>query len=530
MGHKKGKQSGQFANKKANSLHRYTLNEYASEADEFRNPVVRTTFRAEDDVNSTGRWHRDGTGVGGRDKWSTLFSSSKSSSAGLQLSNKQNAVGRRMAHLRFLLEARRIEDRIDDRQLRLRLQRQRMRKVHLEEGKIISTNTSNEERHEPGWLLTHDMQNHDKLDITTNSIVPSLQKIAAQRLGPLLPIYVAACGHEYVGSALQSVSPDILCEVSIALANSPQSEGATITDGVLKSLVQSGVASRLVLRGTGTPLEDDCNRNEGERDDDDDDDTHLLSDVGLLSICPRIQTDNGAQYDDDENGDSFCDDDWETIVHDIATVGCIHLTRLELIDIPLNIPTSQSSLGGISIDALRKVLKTCPGITHLSLSGCFSNWHQNTFLIEQAQDANMLIGGSLPPTIEISTTQLFDQFKCSDGGIVSGLDILLPDLRVLDLSHCSWLTSDTLKLFLLKWKCDNVTQGTMLHQVNILGCDSLITPSFLHWLNERRSLGLLDGIEMSRQRQTRGAKEQMHGPNWNLAINHNYHKMDGIDT
>ena len=56
MGHKKGKQAGEFSNKRANSLHRYLLNDYISEADEFRNPV-RTTFRAED----LGRWHKDGT-------------------------------------------------------------------------------------------------------------------------------------------------------------------------------------------------------------------------------------------------------------------------------------------------------------------------------------------------------------------------------------------------------------------------------------------------------------------------------------
>eukprot|EP00986_Skeletonema_menzelii_P007228 scaffold2826_cov152-Skeletonema_menzelii.AAC.4 len=504
MGNKKGKQAGQFANKKANSFHRFTLHE---QADEFRNPI-RTTFRAED----VGRWHRDGTGLGGRDKWSTLFSSkssSSSSTAGSQsnaISNNQSAgLGRRMAHLRFLLEERRVEDRIDDRQLRLRLQRQRMRKLNLEEGydSSSSNTTSNGERHEPGWLLTHDMHKHDKQESDNINNSFTLQKLAAQRLGPLLPMYVAACGHEYVGNALQSVSSDVLCEISIALANSSQ----TITDGVIKSLVQSGVASRLVLKGTGTPLEDDCNKNEGNRDDDDDDDdTHLLSDVGLLSICPRIQSnhvDNIAPFSDsdDEKSTSSCDN-WETIVHDIATVGCIHLTRLELIDIPLSVACSKSSLGGISINALRKVLKTCPGITHLSLSGCFRNCHQNTSLIEQAHDANMLIGGSFSST---STTQLFDQFRCYNGDTVSGLDDVLPDLRVLDLSYCNWLTSDALKLFLMKCKQrDNVVEGfTMLQHINIFGCDSLITPSFLHWIDERRNLGLLDGIELSRQRQTR---------------------------
>ena len=142
--------------------------------------------------------------------------------------------------------------------------------------------------------------------------------------------------------------------------------------------MHSGVASRLVLRGTETPFDDECSRIEGDRDDEDD--IHLLSDVGLLSIIPRIQpkSDNDAPFndDDDENDDSSCDN-WETIVHDIATVGCIHLTRLELIDIPLHDASSSSSSGGISIDALRNVLKSCSGITHLSLSGCFSNWHQN---------------------------------------------------------------------------------------------------------------------------------------------------------
>lgn len=508
MGRKKGKQAGQFANKKTNLLHRYTLNDYATEADEYRNPV-RTTFRAED----VGRWHRDGTGLGGRDKWSTLFSSKSSSStttvrsqSNAALIGQSAAVGRRMAHLRFLLEERRIEDRIDDRQLRLRLQRQRMRKLQLEGGynDICTANeTSCGERHEPGWLLTQDMHKHYEHD-NINSI-SSLQNLAAQRLGPLLPMYVAACGHEYVGNALQSVSSDVLCEISIALANSPQSE-STITDGVIKSLVQSGVASRLVLKGTGAPVEDHCNRDVGDRGDDEDD-THLLSDVGLLAICPKIQSnhvDTNAPFDDNngDEDDSSCDN-WETIAHDIATVGCIHLTRLELIDIPLSVASStNSSLGGISINALRRVLKTCPGITHLSLSGCFRNCQQNTSLIEQAHDANMLIGGSFSST---STPQPFDQFRCDDGESVSGLDDLLPDLRVLDLSYCNWLTSDALKLFLMKCKQrDNDLEGiTTLQHVNIFGCNSLVTPSFLHWVDERRNLGLLDGIVLSRQRQTR---------------------------
>ena len=114
----------------------------------------------------------------------------------------------------------------------------------------------------------------------------------------------------------------------------------------------------------------------------------------------------------------------------------------------------------------------------------------------------MLIGGSFSST---STPQLFDQFRCDDGETVSGLDDLLPDLRVLDLSYCNWLTSDALKLFLLKCKQrDNNVEGiTTLQHVNIFGCDSLITPSFLHWVDERRNLGLLDGMELSRQRQIR---------------------------
>ena len=515
MGHKKGKQAGQFNSKRANSLYRYTINrEYAAEADEFRNPA-RTSFRA-DDLNNLGRWHRDGTGVGGRDKWATLFSSKSPTSSVSHVSNNSSSnnnnnninsatVGRSMTHLRFLLEERRLEDRIDDRQLRLRLQNQRMKKVHRQEGgNCCAKNILNEERHQPGWLLTHD-KIHDN-----NSKVPSLQKLAAQSLGAFLPIYVAACGHEYVGNALQSVSSDGLCEISISLANSLRTE-ATITDGVLKSLVYSGVASKLVLRGMESPFDDEYDRN-------DEDDVYLLSDEGLLSICPRIYPFNN----DDENDDSSCDN-WETVAHGIVTVGCYHLTRLELIDIPLNVSRSATSSGGISIDALRSVLKSCPGITHLGLSGCFSNWHQNTFLIEQAEDVNMLICGSLPPITtvlnfmqqqltsgrsdQISIPQYFDHFRCRDGDIVSGLDDLLPDLKVLDLSHCSWLTPDALKLFLLKCKQRaNVAKSTTtIQHVNILGCESIVTASFLQWLEEWKKFGLLDGIEVSRQRQNRGS-------------------------
>ena len=525
MGHKKGKQAGEFSNKRANSLHRYLLNDYISEADEFRNPV-RSTFRAED----LGRWHKDGTGVGGRDKWSTLFSKSSSSSyssssqtnnARLSSINNSAAVGRRLAHLRFLLEERRLEDRIDDRQLRLRLQRQRMQNVHNADRDYCCANdVPDKERNEIGWLLR---QHDDNINIHKpgkDNSIPTLQTLAAQRLGPLLPMYVAACGHEYVGNALQSVSSDILCETSIALASSTE---ATITDGVLKALIHSGVASRLVLKGTETPFDDDeCTKiDDCDRDDADEDDIHLLSDVGLLSIIPRIQpiSDKGQLDDNDNENEDSSYDNWETVVHDITTVGCIHLTRLELIDIPLHSGTSSSSSGGISVDALRHVLKSCPGITHLSLSGCFSNWHQNTVLIDQADDLNMLICGSFSATNvlnfmqqvknangdpEVVMSHFSDHFRSYEGDSVLGLDDMLPDLNVLDLSYCSFLTADALKLFLLKYKQRaSVKQtNTTIRHVNILGCDSLVSPSFLNWLDCWKRVGLLEGIELSRQRQS----------------------------
>lgn len=522
MGHKKGKQAGEFTSKRANSLHRYLLNDYASEADEFRNPV-RATFRAED----LGRWHKDGTGIGGRDKWSTLFSKSPSSyssslqtnNARLLSNNNSAAVGRRLAHLRFLLEERRLEDRIDDRQLRLRLQRQRIQNVHHAGRDYCCANdVPDKERNEIGWLLR---QHHDNINIhksDKDSSIPTLQTLAAQRLGPVLPMYVAACGHEYVGNALQSVSSDTVCETSIALASSTE---ATITDGVLKALVHSGVASRLVLKGTETPFDDECTKiDDCDRDDADEDDIHLLSDVGLLSIIPRIHpiSDNGATLDDNDNeNEDSSYDNWETIVHDITTVGCIHLTRLELIDIPLHSGSSSSSSGGISVDALRNVLKSCPGITHLSLSGCFSNWHQNTVLIDQAEDLNMLICGSFSATNvlnfmqqvkngdqECSMPQFSDHIRSYEGESVLGLDDMLPDLKVLDLSYCSFLTADALKLLLLKCiQRASVTQtSTTIRHVNILGCDSLVSPSFLNLLDCWKRVGLLEGIEVSRQRQS----------------------------
>jgi len=468
------------------------------------------------------------------------------------------------------------------------------------------------DRHEPGWLLSHSTtddnesssssssgenyrseevdhggkQKYDDALLSTSSLynanqsnsssmksknndgrIPSLQKLATRVLGPLLPMYCAACGSDFVGESLKSVSVQVLSDLAIALAVSNNNNGDywsssantnngrcdddddndgtfATTDGAVKALVRSGTATGLVVRGAPLLLpvrgEDGANDNGREEEEDygDDDDTRWLSDDGLLSLCPRIRdnTSNIASSgivdgcngndDDDIDGD---EDHWETLDFDTGLnsrmAGCFHLKRLELIDVPLRRRQRQQQHGssspswsyssGISLGALRTVLRSCSNITHLSLSGCFYNWEEEkenddvvAMIMESKEeddddnDIGMLLCGN--PSVSDLTRSfamlgerkkeekekrrrrsrhcgdddgngansnnnngeedaipdlipqlLFHQMFREDdintaNNDIAGLDSLLPELRVLDVSHCSWVSVPMVVQFLLR--------------------------------------------------------------------------------
>lgn len=373
----------------------------------------------------------------------------------------------------------------------------------MDDSLIRESQSSNpkSERLEPGWLLLETQ--HGKRNCTSESPVhfssdnhrnnnsttaadqqalkdriPSLQSLAARVLGPLLPMYVAAFGHDFVGECLKSASPDILAELSISLAKSSsaslhEAEEAmyATTDGVVKALVQSGIATGLVLKGAPL-LQDELLNEDGSIKQKDDDDTRWLSDQGLLALCPRLLPQN------DVSDDAY-NDDWETLDVDLdltaRMAGCFHLKRLELIDIPVQCLASAE--GGITLGALRKVLQACPGITHLGLSGCFCNWTDTSTVYaarEASEEVGFLLCGtkltilSTHPSTRSSQDQQVSnhlgQYDNSHAGDqmygIKGLHSLLPKLQVLDVSYCTWVTPMMIFRFLLQCRENAKPQNT----------------------------------------------------------------------
>jgi len=540
-------------------------------------------YRSESIPDDGGYWHSNGNVYGGGDKWSSIFSSSRSSHSPAQTSTRRNGSSTANANratmglsrLRFLLEERRSEDRIYDRQHRLRLQQSRIIEANgvaewsrSNNGQTVSTNNTKNDRHEPGWLLSHGCStmnhtgtehndcvvagsntNHTLQPTRTNSNggysnrtqIPSLQKLAAQTLGPLLPMYCAACGSDFVGASLKSVSASMISELSISLAiadwssrnNGPGNHDGSamfaMTDGALKSMVISGLATGLVLRGAPLPPLND----EGGIDEDDNDgndDTRWLSDDGLLSLCPRISPMSGDEdpgcnhrtYSNEDDDSSH--DHWETLDFDMGlkTAGCFHLKRLELIDIPLRRRGASAGSGGISLQALRSVLRSCSGITHFSLSGCFYNWEDTECSpVGESDDIGVFIGGnqslsSLSRSIpilaklrgngkhvqDIIPTVLFHRESMNRNDEVLGLDTMLPELRVLDVSHCSWVTEDQIIQLLLKFWERALHPSTEVEDVSFNGN---------HWEDKGEQSGS-DAFELANNNDGNGGQNEMY--NW----------------
>ena len=475
MGRKKGKQCGYFHSKKLNAEHHRNLYDNALEANSFRNPVSSGSlgngfgYKSSTILGGSGRWDTNGRSCNG-DKWSSIFAHRSSEKSTTPSRHNQSAT-RGLAHLRNLLEDRRTEDRFHERQFRLAVQRSRARDFHYGnttggegvDGSVSGMNQPNQgnpkaSTYEPGWMISQSDQ-IDALDKQQHSPgrVPSLQILSAKSLGPLLPMYVAACGHDVIGECLKSASPTVLAQLSISLAKSSmeyedeESIMYATTDGVTKALVYSGVATGLVLKGAPLVQSHYFRSKECKGIEENDIiDTRWLSDEGLLALCPRLlpQALSSDAYNDD----------WETLDVDLdltrRMAGCFHLKRLELVDIPL---CSESMQGGISLEALRHVLQSCPGITHLGLSGCFYNC---TDMISRKTTEDVIIflcgtnsTSSTPAKSNTNTASHYDNNYeyASDHNMcdIKGVHQLVPDLQVLDISRCCWVTPTMLLRFLL---------------------------------------------------------------------------------
>ena len=458
MGRKKGRQAGAFESKAQNRAHRLLLKERAHEADAHRNPVRRG-------------YHRDAANVAGPapqqrgDKWSSIFAKTSAADAGAA-SSQRATVG--LSQLRALLNERQLEDRVVDRQQRVRLYQSRIRDRPPEATAPPARATEGDERHEAGWMLFEG-------DRPAVEAVPSLQNLAARALGPWLPTYVAACGQEFVREALQSASSHVIAEASAALAASDM----TTTDGSVKALAGAGMAEGLALRGglAATASEEDT-----------DEDARPLTDEGLLSLCPRMQ----AQQDSMLKSRGLC---WETIDFDLAIrrSGCFHLRRLELVDVPLRNPFS-ADVGGVSLSALRRVLRSCSGLTHLSLAGSFHN-HDDVSYRDDENVEHLLCGSRRPSprAVEAAARRLRKESESAlllrqiafhahdedredeDVTVVEGILDLRPELRVLDLSRCPWVTPS----MILRTMVDEGPEAAPL--LNVRGCPGISRALLEEW-------------------------------------------------
>jgi hypothetical protein len=234
------------------------------------------------------------------------------------------------------------------------------------------------------------------------------------------------------------------------------------------------------------------------------------------------------------------------------------------------------------------VLRSCSSLTHLSLAGCFCNWEDvgGGRPSGPEDDVGVLLCGSrslasltrsvvalgrldgdddddddgeivhLLPRLMPHDGVFRENFDGWRGDGVPGLDELLPELRVLDVSHCGWVTPGAIVRYLLnvRRRClvsavgghlaDNVTDwrevvaeggtdghagastsdgggaGSMniggsggrlaiiapsLRHLNVRGCDGLLpdSPHLPSWIERWRECGVFDGIDISVDRQVR---------------------------
>eukprot|EP00550_Attheya_septentrionalis_P004553 CAMPEP_0198287616 /NCGR_PEP_ID=MMETSP1449-20131203/6364_1 /TAXON_ID=420275 /ORGANISM="Attheya septentrionalis, Strain CCMP2084" /LENGTH=443 /DNA_ID=CAMNT_0043985587 /DNA_START=82 /DNA_END=1413 /DNA_ORIENTATION=- len=425
MGRKKGKQCGSFGSKAMRAAHLWEVEERVSEARTRSRNTKSERTPNEKRVKST---------------------------VNLNL-------------LRGMLNERRIEDRMEDRQ-------QRLQRTHVRVTGSCSSSPAasflrrrqalNRElcvepapRHETGWMIQTEQRSTDD---GRSQLVPSLQTLCIKTLGPVLHEYLNGFGKNVLHGILGSLPAPILASLSVACSATPT---VPMTNDLATVLAQHNHVEQLCLRATPPASHNNMNYSSELNVEEDDDEyfeiakNSTITDQGILTLIPRLGNRRRRPPDSWE--------DWEEYANDSVVEGCAVLVRLELV-----------GLRCVSVHTLYTLFKNTASLTHLSLAGS----HFPTFSEYEVKATD----DEIPLCLEGPDELLYQ------------LPIILTNLHVLDLSHCLWLTDTVLVTFIqhLRSAFGEEAEGPpniylVLHTIHVAGCTSL-SQTVCDQLNEEHIL------------------------------------------
>ena len=411
MGRKKGKQRGQYSSKARKAAYLNEFHQHVSDA--------------HDELRRTSNWSN------GCDK-KNINKNKKSELA--KLRDERGPVS--LSLLRGMLREHVIEGR--EREASYRRQ---MLAGNNDNWRQIEQRTKRKDFDDAtiGWILIYDYREAmagiqqledsvcDKLleDIVPKQNIPTLQQLCIQSLALHLQQYINACGEEYILNRLSLLPSSIISALSVSCRD--------VTDQMAYVMGKQSHVEALVLCAMSQTHKSDemkenetlnhggtiCNRNE----------IHILNsrsnwnftEDGLLSLIPS--------YNDEESITLDC---WEEneIQDDQIILSSNqqqkHLKRLEL----RNFQT-ESGGGTNSMNCIIAFFQAHSHITHLSLCQSFNAISgPQLLLLDENNDC-------------YDPNQKTNNFN--DGTTILSI---LENLQVLDLSGCTWVHFDLLRLFL----------------------------------------------------------------------------------